>query len=87
MVLLEAMGAGVSVVAFAVGGIPDVLSVDAGWPVPVGDVGALADSISMVLARPVEAARRSDIARNIVAARFNVENWMAQLEDVYATVL
>ncbi len=87
MVLLEAMGAGVPVVAFAVGGIPDVLSVDAGWPVPVGDVGALADSISKVLAQPAEAARRSDIARKIVAARFSVENWMAQLEDVYATVL
>ncbi|WP_370328246.1 glycosyltransferase family 4 protein [Euzebya sp.] len=53
---LEAMAAGVPVVASAVGGLLDVVAGDAGVRVPPGDVRALRQAISAVLGDPDRAA-------------------------------
>ncbi|MFP8967988.1 glycosyltransferase family 4 protein [Pokkaliibacter sp. CJK22405] len=56
MILLEAMQAGCPVVAFAVGGIPDVLNQDSGWLVPAEDVQAL--GAALISALTDDAARQ-----------------------------
>ena len=48
--LLRALGAGVPVVAYDVGGVAEpVRAYDAGRVVPAGDVGALADAVETLL--------------------------------------
>jgi glycosyltransferase involved in cell wall biosynthesis len=52
-VVLEAMAAGVPVVASAVGGTPEIIAEgDCGYLVPAGDVGLLADRIQVLLDSP-----------------------------------
>jgi glycosyltransferase involved in cell wall biosynthesis len=53
LVLLEAMAAGVPIVASAVGGVPEVLENGrAGLLVPAGDPGALAETVRSALSQP-----------------------------------
>jgi glycosyltransferase involved in cell wall biosynthesis len=62
LVLLDAMAAGVPIVATAVGGVPEVLDGGrAGRLVPYGDVGALAAGIREVLGSP---ERSAELVRN-----------------------
>ena len=71
LVVLEAMEAGVPVVASRVSGIPEVV-VDGGtgWLVPAEDPGALAGALAEVLADPAEARRRGEAGRRRVAERY-----------------
>jgi phosphatidylinositol alpha-1,6-mannosyltransferase len=67
MVALESAARGLRTVAFAVGGVPDAVSVpDTGTLVAPGDYAAFADAIVDALARPVdaEACRRFALARD-----------------------
>jgi glycosyltransferase involved in cell wall biosynthesis len=86
MVLLEAMAARVPVVAFAVGGIPEVMAPGTGWLVEPGDVARLAGTIREVLADPGEARRRADAAHESVSRRFGLEGWVEGVEVVYERV-
>jgi glycosyltransferase involved in cell wall biosynthesis len=68
LVVLEAMAAGVPVVASAVSGIPEVVvDGETGWLVPPESPAALAAALAAVLADPAEAARRGDAGRRRVA--------------------
>jgi glycosyltransferase involved in cell wall biosynthesis len=87
MVLLEAMSAGVPIVAFAVGGIPEVLSNDTAWLVTPGDPRALAGALRDVAHSPAEAQRRAQAARRVFVDRFTDLRWVAEMEEVYASVL
>jgi glycosyltransferase involved in cell wall biosynthesis len=86
MALLEAMSAGVPVVAFAVGGIPQVLDQNSGWLVPAEDTAALAAAIRSVLADPEEARRRALVAREVVKNRYGVARWIEQIREIYSAV-
>lgn len=86
MVLLEAVGAGCPVVAFAVGGIPEVLSNDAGWLVPPTDVEALGRALEDATRDGAARASRAARARQVLDARFGLERWLAANESVYDTV-
>jgi glycosyltransferase involved in cell wall biosynthesis len=86
MALLEAMSAGVPVVAFAVGGVPQVLDQNSGWLVPAEDTAALAAAIRSVLADPEEARRRAMVAREVVKNRYGVAQWIEQIREVYSAV-
>ncbi len=64
LVVLEAMAAGIPVVASAVSGIPEVvLDGESGWLVPPEDPRALREALEEVLARPGEARRRGEAGR------------------------
>jgi starch synthase len=74
LVVLEAMEAGVPVVASRVSGIPEVVADGAtGWLVPPEDPAALAGALREALADPAEAARRGAAGRRRLAERFRPE--------------
>ncbi len=81
LVVLEAMEAGLPVVASAVSGIPEVVEDGrTGWLVPPEDPGALAAALAEVIGRPDEARRRGEEGRRRVDERFRPANaaaaWM-----------
>ena len=86
MVLLEAMAAGVPVVSFGVGGIPEILDEETGWVVPPGDVAALGRVLKTVLTDAQEARRRALRARAVLLDCLNVDRWLDCVEEVYRTV-
>jgi glycosyltransferase involved in cell wall biosynthesis len=71
LVVLEAMEAGVPVVASRVSGIPEVVEDGrTGWLVPPEDPRALRAALAEVLDRPEEARRRGEAGRRRVDERF-----------------
>jgi glycosyltransferase involved in cell wall biosynthesis len=71
LVVLEAMAAGVPVVASAVSGIPEVVQDgETGWLVPPEDPRALKQALEDVLARPEEARRRGEAGRRRLDERY-----------------
>ncbi|MES1242456.1 MAG: glycosyltransferase family 4 protein [Acidobacteriota bacterium] len=81
LVVLEAMEAGVPVVASRVSGIPEVVEEGrTGWLVPAEDPRALAAALTEVLERPDEARRRGEEGRRRVDERCRPRNaadaWM-----------
>jgi glycosyltransferase involved in cell wall biosynthesis len=87
MSLLEAMAAGVPVVASAVGGVPEVVADGvSGLLVAPGDTATLSRSLRRLLLDRELAARVGAAARETVRARFAPEKALARLEEVYADV-
>ncbi len=83
IILLEAMAAGVPVVATAVGGVPDVLGPAEGWLVRPGDPAALAAAVREALGDRVEAARRAASASARLGREFGREAWLDAHERLY----
>ena len=87
MVLLEAMGAGVPVVAARVGGIPALLDAESpdplGWLVPPLNPGRMASTMSAVLGDHDERRRRAAAARVRVESEYGVDRWVSRYEEVY----
>jgi len=84
MVVLEAMAAGVPVVAFGVGGVPQVVDETTGWLVPPEDVAGFAAGLAEALTRPRDAARRAEAATRRLAERFGADEWLERTDAVYA---
>jgi glycosyltransferase involved in cell wall biosynthesis len=87
MVLLEAMDAGVPIVATSVGGIPDMLSPDEAMLVASEDPAALASAMRDTVGNPDAAARRASAARRRQRADFAVEPWTARYDAIYRGLL
>jgi glycosyltransferase involved in cell wall biosynthesis len=82
--LLEAMAAGVPVVATEVGGTAELVQHDRiGWLVPPGDATALAAGVCAVLEDPAAAGRRAAAARAVVEAQHGWPRVIAAYERLY----
>lgn len=83
--LIEAMAAGVPVVATAVGGVPDVVRHgQTGWLVSDGDPAKLAEYVKEALYDPNHVAAR---ARAEALGRFSKERLVADVEKLYESLL
>ena len=88
LVVLEAMAAGVPVVASRVGGIPSQLqSGKEGILVPPGDPRALGDAILGLLRDPERARRMGKAGRLSAATEFSHENMVRRVEGIYRDAL
>lgn len=80
-VLLEAMAAGLPVVASSVGGIPEIVDPTTGILVAAGDAQALADAMQLVTPQMGYAARQR------AQREFSIDAWKERLDAVYAEAL
>jgi glycosyltransferase involved in cell wall biosynthesis len=86
--LIEAMAAGVPVVATAVGGVPDVVAEgEAGYLVESGDAEGMAQAIIELLRNPEKAKEMGQRGREGVYPRFAVQTLLANVEGLYAELL
>ena len=87
-VVLEAMAAGLPVIATAVEGTGEVVrSGETGWLVPADSVAALADAITAVLDRPELAAALASTAQRLVSECFTWERSAAGYASLYRSLL
>ena len=85
LALLEAMAAGVPVVASAVDGVPEVVEDGVnGILVPRGDAGALAGALERLLDNPGEGRVLAAAAEGTIRERFGVRTMMDSLQRLYA---
>lgn len=86
-VLLEAMAAGVPVVATAVGGIPEIVDDHKHALLsPPRDPRAMAQAIALVLSDPAASREMAQAARNLVAANYSIEQRARALLGIYQKV-
>jgi glycosyltransferase involved in cell wall biosynthesis len=87
MVVLEAMMAGLPVVATRVGGVPEALSGGAGLTVESASPDPLADAMARVLCEPDLRAKLAGQARRKAQEQFSAEAMGARYLDAYAATL
>ncbi|HSJ16264.1 MAG TPA: glycosyltransferase, partial [Longimicrobiales bacterium] len=88
LVILEAMAAGLPVVATAVDGIPELVRPnDTGMLVPPADPQALAEALLLVLRDPALARRLGEAGRARVRDDFSTERFTAGVGTLYERVL
>ncbi|MHB1001846.1 MAG: glycosyltransferase [Armatimonadota bacterium] len=86
--ILQAMSAGLPVVASGVGGIPEAVRDGInGITVPPADTKALEDAIIKLLGDPVLRKEMGDVGRRIVVDEFSVECMVDGVLDVYRDIL
>jgi len=86
--VLEAMAAGLPIVASRVGGLCELIEEGTtGLLVPPGDPQPLADRMCRLIADPPHAARMGSAARTAVHARYSFERMVESFESIYLTEL
>jgi glycosyltransferase involved in cell wall biosynthesis len=86
--VLEAMAAGLPIVASGVGGILELIDDGrTGVLVPPGEADALADGLCRVIADPALAARLGDAGRAEAHARYSFDRMVGTFERLYLTQL
>jgi glycosyltransferase involved in cell wall biosynthesis len=81
--LMEAMHAGVPVVATLVGGVPDVVTDETALLVPSENPEAIARALGVLKSDPVAASLRSKAARSRLDRQFASSKWVEMHEAVY----
>jgi len=85
--VLEAIGAGVPLVATAVGGIPEIVADrESALLVPAADAGRMADALHTMLTSPDLAARLAARGREIARTEYSPEARVRASCDVYRAV-
>ncbi len=83
-VVLEAIAAGLPLIATRVGGIPEIFGADSGRLVAPGEVGELANAMAAVLAAPATAHAAAERLKRQIRATFTVAAMAATIEAAYA---
>jgi glycosyltransferase involved in cell wall biosynthesis len=87
LAVIEAMAAGVPVVATGVGGVPELVEEGrSGFVVPPGAPEALAVAVEAVLADPARARRMGDAGREIARSRLSRERMVGELVRLYGEI-
>jgi glycosyltransferase involved in cell wall biosynthesis len=84
--LLEAMNAGVPIVATRVGGVPDIVRSSEAVLVPADHPIMIAQALSMVEREPLAAADRTIQARKRLLQKFSSSTWQKAIRSVYTDV-
>ena len=88
LVNIEAMAAGLPVVAFAHGGLPEIVESDrTGLLVPPGDEDALADAVATLLADPARRAEMGRLAAERALLSFSPERMASDVAAVWTRAL
>jgi glycosyltransferase involved in cell wall biosynthesis len=86
--VLEAMAAGLPIVASGVGGILELIDDNrTGLLVPPGDAAGLADRLCRLMENAAFASRLGDAARDEARTRYSFDRMVAAFEFVYLTEL
>lgn len=87
LAVIEAMAAGLPVVATAVGGVNDtVVDGETGLLCEKGDVVGLADAVARLLGDPVRRAQMGEAARRRARSEYSIEAMVKRFEACYARV-
>lgn len=85
---LEAMAAGLPVVATEVGGLPEIVeNGKTGWLVPPKDPAALADRLRALLLNPQERRAMGAAGRTRVLEHFSARQMVTRISDLYDSLL
>lgn len=88
LALLEAMAAGVPIVATAVGGVPAIISDGVnGKLVPPADVVALGEGVRQILVDSELQERFRDAGKNTIRQKYCIEQWCRSIENIYLETL
>lgn len=88
MALLEAMAAGIPVIATSVGGVPKVIEDGCnGFLIGPADSLALADKLLTLFRNPLLCRQVAGEGMNVIKKRFNVHDWCRQIETQYDLAL
>jgi len=85
--LLEAMMAGLPILATRVGGVPEALREGSGLLVEPGRPADLARAVAGLMADPHTARRLGDEARRVALSRFTSDRMARDVEALYRAVL
>ena len=84
MALLEAMAAGVAIVATGVGGVPDVITNGVnGLLVPSANAEALQKGMSQIIAQPELREKYRREARKTVEVHYSIQPWCQKILQIY----
>jgi glycosyltransferase involved in cell wall biosynthesis len=86
--VIEAMAAGLPVVATKVGGIPEVIEHERnGLLVPPGDERALAAAMTRLIERPALASELAQAARRTIESRFSFDRMTDEFQELFLNEL
>ena len=87
-VVIEAMAAGLPVVAFAVDGVAEtVVDRETGYLLPLGDVKGMADAVRSLLEAPAQAAEMGQRGRERVLTHFTATQTAARIAQIIEDLL
>ncbi len=87
LAVLEAMAAGLPVVATEVGDIPNLVSSHTGILVPPGQPSLLQESLDTLIRDPHRAKRLGEAGREHVSVEYSVDTWVRKLLSLYSELL
>lgn len=87
IILLEAMHAGVPIVATLVGGVPDIVNASQAILVPPDEPGMIAQALDRIATHSADAQQRAAHAADRVADAFQPAAWFERVSAVYERVL